>query len=284
MKTTAVLCAAAVTAAMAFTSFGSGERQTADSAKQAQTPVFEGTIVSVEDERLTMLRRFAEGGTEEVVVMLGEETKLLDAVNGYPMELTALKKGDPIRAYVGGAMTLSLPPIVNGKVILAGVPADAAFPSYTTVTSCIEAGENLYRLTTAEGDVYTIDTSTTLLPYLTRNMVYATDLTEGREILLWNDEEHAEKVVLFPEAEDETNQSDRTGWERTDGEWRYYEQGEIKTGWLLYEGDWYYLNPETGIMQTGFLTLEGKTYYLTENGKMLTKQRTFTPDENGVLH
>ena len=31
-------------------------------------------------------------------------------------------------------------------------------------------------------------------------------------------------------------------------------------------------------MQTGFLTLDGKTYYLQENGKMLTKAKTFTPD------
>ncbi|MCI8454534.1 MAG: hypothetical protein HFE84_07960 [Lachnospiraceae bacterium] len=58
----------------------------------------------------------------------------------------------------------------------------------------------------------------------------------------------------------------------------------MKTGWLLENGDWYYFSPETGVMQTGFLTLEGKTYYLTENGKMLTKQKTFVPDENGVLH
>ena len=49
-------------------------------------------------------------------------------------------------------------------------------------------------------------------------------------------------------------------------------------------GDWYYLNPETGLMVTGFLTLEGKTYYLQEDGRMLTQPKTFTPDENGVLH
>ena len=35
---------------------------------------------------------------------------------------------------------------------------------------------------------------------------------------------------------------------------------------------------------TGFLTLDGKTYYLQENGKMLTKAKTFTPDADGVLH
>ncbi|WP_243008313.1 MULTISPECIES: hypothetical protein [Hungatella] len=37
-------------------------------------------------------------------------------------------------------------------------------------------------------------------------------------------------------------------------------------------------------MQTGFLTVDGKTYYLQENGKMLTKAKTFTPDASGALH
>ncbi len=284
MKITAVLCAAAVTAAMAFTSLGSGRQEAADAADQAQTVVFEGTIVTVEDGRLTMLRQFEEGGSEEVIVLLHEGTKILDAVNGYPLEAATLKQGEPIRAYVGREMALSLPPIVRGEVILAGIPADAAFPDYTTVESCTGAGENTYRLVIAEGNTYTIDAATTLLPYLTRNLIQAADLTEGRKILLWSDKDHAEKVVLFPETEDEPVQSDKNGWERTDGEWRYYEQGEMKTGWLLENGDWYYFSPETGVMQTGFLTLEGKTYYLTENGKMLTKQKTFVPDENGVLH
>ena len=35
-------------------------------------------------------------------------------------------------------------------------------------------------------------------------------------------------------------------------------------------------------MQTGFLTVDGKTYYLQENGKMLTKAKTFTPPTQAV--
>ncbi|RGM01948.1 hypothetical protein DXC39_17645 [Hungatella hathewayi] len=75
------------------------------------------------------------------------------------------------------------------------------------------------------------------------------------------------------------------GWSSQDGSWYYYDStGSLHKGWLNDNGNWYYLNPETGVMQTGFLTVDGKTYYLQENGKMLTKAKTFTPDASGALH
>lgn len=56
------------------------------------------------------------------------------------------------------------------------------------------------RILTAENGInYTITAETRLLPYLTRNIVSEEDLTEGTEILIWNEENgnKAEKIVVF---------------------------------------------------------------------------------------
>ena len=288
-KLTGILCTAAIAAMMGLTAYAAtGE----EALMPDYTPMpFDGTVVSVEDGRLIMNRQF-DRGTEELVVTLSEETRILDAVNGYPVPASNLEEGESIRAYVGMAMTMSLPPMANGVAVFCDVPADAGFPLYTDVQELKANGHGSYTLTTIDGTVVTVNENTILLPYLTRNMVRVEDLTPGRTILLWNDAvnpSEAYKIVMF---QDEFGVSgtdtilepqEEHGWKRTDEGWYFYEHGSLKTGWLLDKGDWYYLNPETGRMHTGFITLNGKTYYLKEDGRMLTEAHTFTPDENGEL-
>ena len=157
-----------------------------------------GTIVSVEDGQLTMHRQ-DNGFDEDVVITIAEDTKVLDAENGYPVELGDLKEGNTISAYVDEAMTLSLPPITNGLLIL--VQAEGYdFPRYTKVKELTAADtEGEWILTAENGINYTITAETRLLPYLTRNIVSEEDLTEGTEILIWNEENgnKAEKIVVF---------------------------------------------------------------------------------------
>ena len=157
-----------------------------------------GTIVSVEDGQLTMHRQ-DNGFDEDVVITIAEDTKVLDAENGYPVELGDLKEGNTISAYVDEAMTLSLPPITNGLLIL--VQAEGYdFPRYTKVKELMAANTEGERILTAENGInYMITAETRLLPYLTRNIVSEEDLTEGTEILIWNEENgnEAEKIVVF---------------------------------------------------------------------------------------
>ena len=157
-----------------------------------------GTIVSVEDGQLTMHRQ-DNGFDEDVVITIAEDTKVLDAENGYPVELSDLKEGNTISAYVDEAMTLSLPPITNGLLIL--VQAEGYdFPRYTKVKELMAANTEGERILTAENGInYMITAETRLLPYLTRNIVSEEDLTEGTEILIWNEENgnEAEKIVVF---------------------------------------------------------------------------------------
>lgn len=99
----------------------------------------------------------------------------------------------------------------------------------------------------------------------------------------------------------------KSGWEKESDGWRFYlgNTGEpvrnswymdvngkwywfnaagvmVTNVWYQYEGGWYYLG-EDGAMVKGLKYIDGKFYYLDENGRMATKEITFTPDNNGAL-
>ena len=209
-RMTALACAAMMIASMGITGCGKADGQTKEETKTTavETPAgtesasesdpMMGTIVSVEDGQLTMHRQ-DNGFDEDVVITIAEDTKVLDAENGYPVERSDLKEGNTISAYVDEAMTLSLPPITNGLLIL--VQAEGYdFPRYTKVKELMAADTEGERILTAENGInYMITAETRLLPYLTRNIVSEEDLTEGTEILIWNEENgnKAEKIVVF---------------------------------------------------------------------------------------
>ena len=163
------------------------------------TPMpFDGTVISVDGERLLMNRDFG-WGTEEMIVTISEQTRLLDAVNGYPVPIENLEPGERVRAYVGLAMAMSLPPIANGVVILCDQPIDGDFPIYTDIEHLSLHDDTGYVLSTIDGTEVKLDENTILLPYLTRNLIRMADLTPGKTILLWKDSEKALKIVVFPE-------------------------------------------------------------------------------------
>ena len=186
-----LLCMLTMTAAMALTGFGA-----------AYTPIpFDGTLVSVEPGGLIMNRDLG-WGTEEMIVHLTEETRILDAVNGYPVQPQNLSAGTAVRVYAGETMTMSLPPITNGVVVLCDLPAGDSFPIYTDVQELISNENGTFTLKTIDGTTAVVDQNTTLLPYLTRNMVRAEDLRAGTRILLWTDPTNASsaaRIVVFPQ-------------------------------------------------------------------------------------
>ena len=161
---------------------------------------FVGTVVSMENGELTMNRQVGDS-TEEVIITISDDTKILDGVNGYPVEADTLTEGKAVNVYVGPAMTMSLPPIANGIMIITDIPEDAAFPKYTQVESLDQgSADGEFVLTTVDGSEYTITAETRLLPYLTKNIVSEEDLTEGTDILVWTSADDAaktEKIVIF---------------------------------------------------------------------------------------
>ena len=60
----------------------------------------------------------------EVIVNISGDTLILDGENGYPIEAKDLQAGETVYAYIGPAMTMSLPPQTSGEVIIGKIPAD----------------------------------------------------------------------------------------------------------------------------------------------------------------
>lgn len=62
---------------------------------------------------------------------------------------------------------------------------------------------------------------------------------------------------------------DNNGWIKLDGDWYYFEDGEMLTNWQEINGKWYFLD-ETGVMLKDWQEINSKWYYLGTNGVMQT--------------
>ena len=159
-----------------------------------------GPATQMEDGRLSIDSQADQGYQGEVILNVSQEsTYVLDAVSGLPIELSDIKDGDTIYAYIGPAMTMSLPPMTNATMIFANVPADFKVPDYVTVKSVVtDAASSQSVLTAMDGTEYTLADDCGIVPYLTRNIVKLQDLTAGTSCLLWEDENGiVTKVMIF---------------------------------------------------------------------------------------
>lgn len=247
-----------------------------------------GPVTKRGDNQLSMMRNDSYGYGQELILNISDQhTRILDAVTGFPTALDQIKDGETVYAYIGPAVTMSLPPIGNPTMILCNIPADYKVPEYITIDSITLNADKTAGTLTSGDTVYDLPEGCTYLPYLTRNYINIQSLAPGNNCLVWTEpaSNRVTKLVLFADSSS-TPSEDRLppfGWSKQDKNWVYYtKDGSLFTGWLNDNGDWYYLNSD-GIMQTGFLTLDGKTYYLQENGKMLTTPKTFRPDSTGAL-
>lgn len=267
---------------------GVGAIQSNASQDSLQDPIcIYGPVLSTGDNRISINNNSNQSSAGEIILYISpEETRIIDAVTGFPVPLSELRQGETIYAYIGPAMTMSLPPMTNASLILCNIPADYKVPNYISIDT---AADNT--LTASDGTVYTLPDTCQYLPYLTRNLVTKDDLTRYNRCLVWsNYNNEASKIVMF--AEDRKDISDSQTFSPYPGEWInnndtwYYQKadGTLHTGWLLDNEKWYYLDPSTGAMLTGFILADGKAYYLQEDGSMLTRTATFTPDESGALY
>lgn len=123
---------------------------------------------------------------------------IVEGVSGYPVQPGDIKAGDVIYAYIGPAMTMSLPPQTNPQIIICQVPADAKAPAYVKVESMTAGADGSYVMTGDAGVPYTVPADCEIQPYLTRNIVTLADVTAGRRCLVWADDAGtARKIVLF---------------------------------------------------------------------------------------
>ena len=161
-----------------------------------------GPVTKLEDGRLSIDNQSGMSTSGEIILDVADDmTYILDAMTGFPAALEDMKDGDTIYAYIGPAMTMSLPPMTNATMIFTNLPADAKAPDYVEVKSMVtDASTSKSVLTAADGTEYTLADDCNIFPYLTRNIVTLDDLTQGRKCVVWSDDENtASKIMLFAE-------------------------------------------------------------------------------------
>lgn len=147
---------------------------------------------------------------KEIVVHLPEGVPCVDAVTGLPMDMSKVKDGDTLYAWVGNAMTMSLPPQTSALIVVGNIPADYKVPEFykvigtdrTVMPAIYPAPERTeVNLPVAGGETLTIPVSAQFTPWLTRQMVTVDNLVPGSQILVWKDKDgRVEKVLLLPYA------------------------------------------------------------------------------------
>lgn len=145
---------------------------------------------------------------DEVVLQTGERTCAVDAATGLPLDLASVKEGDTLYAWIGPAVTMSLPPHAVPIVIVGNVPEGTAVPEYYALTSGgwkdpAGSGEIVFSYRDAEGasQDLAVPLDAQVSPWLTRQIVRLDDIRPGSEILVWRDAGGAvSKVLVFPYA------------------------------------------------------------------------------------
>ncbi|HIR45761.1 MAG TPA: hypothetical protein IAC92_10450 [Candidatus Ventrisoma faecale] len=171
-----------------------------------------GTLTRMENGQFLLTSSDPDAVNPEMVLNITNETLILDAVNGFPVQAGDLKEGEAVYVYTANFMTMSLPPITNAMVIICQLPQDAAAPEFQVIRDAeMASNQTSVTITTTEGDTFIVDQESGLLPYLTRNIVFLDDLTPGKAVLVWKTTEglkevgpgvaeaRASKVVLFQE-------------------------------------------------------------------------------------
>lgn len=259
---------------------------------------------------------------KDIILNTSEQTIIIDAVSGLPVSVKDIDLNQGIYAYIGQAMTLSLPPITNAKAIVVNIPQDFKAPSYIEVESVKKNSDGSITVRSEDGMLEaTLDSTTKVFPYLTRNIVTLDDINVGLNLFLWEKETQNEiqtlelpmkvnisKCLIAP-SDSKNSDSEfsvdlkKEKWYKENNSWYYFKnavkakswikdnnkwyyldnKGVMQTGWVKDNGKWYLLS-EDGSMKTGWLLIKGKYYHLNANGDMAynTTVNGYKLDENGV--
>ena len=177
-----------------------------------------GAAVELGDMSLTLENSNDNDPYQKVVVNVEEDTLILDAVTGEAKTFDDLRTGETVYAWVGPDMTKSLPPISTGRVILCGLPADYAAPTYAEVESVTETESGADVCLNNDVVLHlSADTGYLAAPGWEKETVSAADIVPGTRVLAWYSvvtlslpaQASPEKIMVFP--------SDYAGWVAADG-------------------------------------------------------------------
>lgn len=158
-----------------------------------------GLIHSVDGNEIVADNQSENSAQGDMVLMVDENSTFILDPDGMPVDLADVKEGK-FEAYLGPAMTMSLPPQAFPYVVIVNIPEDAVVPQYLVAAGAAEEKDGKTILTATDGTEYEISADAQVVPYLTKNIVKLTDVVEGSECMVWqNADGVVEKVMVFAE-------------------------------------------------------------------------------------
>lgn len=179
-------------------------------ANAAQAPLCVWGSLTQLDSGSLLLQNDSEDAVHSEIILHGENVLVLDAVTGDALSLDTIRDGSTVYAYIGPAMTRSLPPQATVHLILANLPADYAAPQYYQIQSVApQMMVAIYpppaltwtEFTTTGGVTLKITDDATLSRFQSEDAVRLEDLIPGTRLLVWSDSQGSpERVLVFPYA------------------------------------------------------------------------------------
>ena len=157
-----------------------------------------GEIEEVSEEDIIVDNQSDMSSQGEMILTIDpENTVLVDGENGLPLELSDVEKGSFV-AYLGPAMTLSLPPQCTPEVAFTNVSEKEAAPYYAVIARKPVAKDGGLKVVAEDGESYVIPDTAEIKPFRTRNVIRAEDIQKGSRCLIWqNEQEEVVRVVLL---------------------------------------------------------------------------------------
>lgn len=159
-----------------------------------------GSVEKLDEDSMLVSNSNDKDPYQRIILHVGPETKILNAVTGEPVAAQDIKEGETIYAYTSPMMLLSLPPQSTAQVILCQIPMDFGVPAYYEIADAALAQDGKSATFTAlDGTQVTVNDSASITPYLTKNVVGLHDLVPGAQVLVWTGTDRAvSKVMVFP--------------------------------------------------------------------------------------
>ena len=157
-----------------------------------------GEIEEVSEEDIIVDNQSDMSSQGEIILTIDpENTVLVDGESGLPLELSDVEKGSFV-AYLGPAMTLSLPPQCTPEVVFTNVSEKEAAPYYAVIARKPVAKDGGLKVVAEDGESYVIPDTAEIKPFRTRNVVRAEDIQKGSRCLIWqNEQKEVVRVVLL---------------------------------------------------------------------------------------
>ncbi len=164
-------------------------------------------VVARQDNGSLLVQKPGETKPTDGVVFWTENTMILDAVSGDPVDADAIKTGETVYAWLGArnVTTMSLPPQTTPDLLLVNVPADYKVPQYDMIVrsdGLVSLGipeRGGMSITLSDGTTYQVWEDAQVTSYLTRNRVTYQDLLPGTRVLVWADDSgKVSRVLVFP--------------------------------------------------------------------------------------